>query len=134
MAKITKATIKSFIKKADAEGNLYSKVLSSFDGMTDCVQQVHESEFQKVVRDQERLDHENTLGIRGLWMTHDGNLFEHFNDGTYDGYEIYNCCGTSIIARKMESDSLLAASQRGDKKTVDEWMDRAAAGEVVRIM
>lgn len=35
---------------------------------------------------------------------------------------------------KTESDSLLAASQHGDKKKVDEWMKRAEAGEVVRIM
>jgi len=37
-------------------------------------------------------------------------------------------------AIEKQSDSLLAASQRADKKTIDEWMKRAEAGEVVRIM
>jgi len=34
--KITRATLKSFIKKNKCQ--LYVKVVSSFDGMTDCVQ------------------------------------------------------------------------------------------------
>lgn len=45
MSKITRTTLKTFIRKND--GNLYIMTKSSFDGMTDCVQQNDEPAFRK---------------------------------------------------------------------------------------
>lgn len=94
--KITKATLKSFIKKN--KDNLFIKVTSSFDGMTDCVQRV-EDNFKKV--DNIDFNDSHSLGIRGLWLVGKSrNCFEEWEDKEYKGIEIYNCCGTSIIAIK----------------------------------
>ena len=63
MAKITKATFKSFVKKNRA--NLLINVKSSFDGMVDgCVS--HNGGFTSAV-EAEHI-HENNLGIQGVWL------------------------------------------------------------------
>ena len=94
--KITRATLKSFIKKN--QDNLFIKVTSSFDGITDCVQEV-EDNFKKV--DNIDFNDSHSLGIRGLWLVRkSGNYFKEWEDKEYKGIEIYNCCGTSIIAIK----------------------------------
>ena len=41
---------------------------------------------------------------------------------------------SSYHAQQAVSDSLLLACQRGDKTKVDEWMKRAEAGEIIKIM
>lgn len=122
MSKITKATVKSFIKKN--EGNLYIRVKSSFDGMTDCVQQL-EGGFRETKKPEDRIvrrpDYslpkvmsspqtidtvilgvdENNLGAEGVYVVGgSGNLFTAYDDGTFEGFEIYNCCGSQIIAKK----------------------------------
>lgn len=92
--KITRATLKSFIKN----NQVFVKVKSSFDGMTDCVQSVAD-EFRKV--EGFNFDEQNTLGIRGLWLVgHSDDYFTEWENEEYKGIEIYNCCGTSIIATK----------------------------------
>jgi len=96
--KITRTTIKSFIKREEKNGNLYVKVKSSFDGMIDCVSQV-EDEFRKV----ENVDFskEYDFDIKGLWLVGSSrDYFTEFADDNYIGYKISNCCGVSIIAMK----------------------------------
>jgi len=94
--KITRATLKSFIKKN--KDNLFIKVNSSFDGMTDCVQEV-EDNFTKV--DNIDFNDNHSFGIRGLWLVGESrDYFKEWEDKEYKGIEIYNCCGTSIIAIK----------------------------------
>lgn len=92
--KITRATLKSFIKN----NQVFIKVKSSFDGMTDCVQSVAD-EFRKV--EGFNFDDKNTFGISGLWLVDcSNNLFQEWENDEYRGIEIYNCCGASIIATK----------------------------------
>ena len=94
--KITKATIKSFIRKN--VGNLYFYVNSSFDGMTDCVQPVN-SGWKKSQSCSNADRH--TLGQTGLWLVGGSrDYFTPYENAEYTGYEISNCCGLSIIAVK----------------------------------
>lgn len=46
--KTTKATFKSFVRKN--EGKLFIKCTSSFDGMTDCVEQNHNTAYRPLVK------------------------------------------------------------------------------------
>lgn len=95
MAKITKATFKSFIRKN--QGRLQIKVKSDFDGMVDCVMPVNGS--FKPVQPDERVFRENTQGIAGLWLVGDGgDRFYHYEDAQHVGIEYYNCCGSGIVA------------------------------------
>ena len=92
--KTTKATIKSFIKRN--EGSLYIRVLSTFDGMTDCCQPVSGG-FRKAEKDQD--NERNTLGISGAWFVgHSRDYFTNFENEAMTGYEISNSCGSFILA------------------------------------
>jgi hypothetical protein len=91
--KITKATFKSFVKK---NPNLFIKVKSSFDGMTDCVEQLSGG-FVKATNAHYPCD--NNLGIQGVWLVGNSrDSFRPFNDGKLSGIEVYNCCGSFIVA------------------------------------
>lgn len=97
MAKITKTTIKSFIKKNF--DNLYIKKTSHFDGMTDGVENIENPTFLKVEKD-ERIP-ENTLGVAGAWFVGQSrDYFYDYEDDNFKGYEISNCCGGFILAIK----------------------------------
>ena len=94
--KITLATIKAFARK-NAE-NLYVRTLSSFDGMTDCVQRT-EDLFRKV----EAVDFadSSTWGIAGAWFVRGSrDYFDAFEENGYTGYRVGNCCGSFILATK----------------------------------
>jgi hypothetical protein len=93
MAKITKATVKSFIKKNS--DNLFINVKSVFDGMIDgCVS--FNGGFIKV----EKIDgHANEMGICGAWFVGQSrDYFREYEDNSFLGIEVYNSCGTFIIA------------------------------------
>ena len=92
MKKITKATIKSFIKKN--EGKLFIKKLSSFDGMQDCVMPDNDS-FSQVQKTRFHIPH--TLGIKKAWFV-GGEHYTEYKDDTFAGYKVYNCCGSFILA------------------------------------
>lgn len=94
MKKITLATIKSFINKN--RNNLFINVQSSFNGMTDGVDPV-DGGFESA----RATDHvvNNTLGIVGAWFVKRSNdYFTAYDDGKFVGYEVYNSCGTFVIA------------------------------------
>lgn len=96
MKKITKATFKSFIKKAS--DNLLLKKLSEFDGMEDGVRPVKD-EFCKAVKTEDNI--KNTLGYIGIWLVGSSrDYFSHFENDNYVGIKYYNCCGSGIIAIK----------------------------------
>ena len=92
--RITLATIKSFIKRNRED--LMINVRSRFDGMTDGCETV-KGGFKKAIPTTSHLD--NTLGIDNAWFVGSGrdNFYPYEKDGM-TGYEIYNCCGTFILA------------------------------------
>jgi len=93
--KITKATFKSFLKKN--EGKLFIKNRSDFDAMTDCVSYDDTARFIPVELTDKCPDHD--LGIRGLWLVGQSrDYFTEYEDEQFKGIEVYNCCGTDIIA------------------------------------
>ena len=96
--KITKATFKSFIRKN--AGELYIKNLSSFDGMTDCVERIEGAQFRPVNVSEINCP-SNTCGIAGVWLVGGSrNSFTLYDDGEYQGIECYNCCGNFIVGVK----------------------------------
>lgn len=101
MAKVTLATIKSFVRKnRDA---LYIRTLSSFDGMTDCVQPCDNREFRKAEAAPEHMTR-NTLGVRGAWFVFDSrDYFTPISENGFIGYHVYNCCGSFDLAVKQEA-------------------------------
>jgi hypothetical protein len=101
--KITLTTIKSFIKASGDQ--LHISCLTRFDGMTDGTEQCKDRSFRPAVapnRDGKpfrSLGRDNTLGIQGAWFVFDSrDHFTAFDDGTFAGYRVYNCCGSFILA------------------------------------
>lgn len=97
MKKVTLATIKSFIKKN--HGKLFINSVSSFDGMVDCVVYDRDSTYSPVEYVE---DIGNNLGIKGVWFVlRGGDRFYPVKNENFEGYEIYNCCGSFILATKV---------------------------------
>lgn len=96
--KITKATLKSFIRKN--EGKLYINVHSSYDGMVDCVTECR-GDFTPIREAVTKFAGNNNLGIAGLWLV-DGsrNWFTEYDSKEFIGIHIFNCCGSSTLAVK----------------------------------
>ena len=98
--KITLTTIKSFIKKNQ---DLYIQNLSDFDGMVDCVMPTSNQDFKPAIRIPLREDtyNDNHKGIKQAWFTLGGDdRFSPFENETYKGYEVRNCCGKFRLAIK----------------------------------
>jgi hypothetical protein len=120
--KITKSTFKSFLKKN--EGKLFIQAVSDFNGMTDGVEYVHSSKrvwkslTRRVLKETDYaygaergrtaqqvedsvLANENTLGYDGVWLVNGSrNNFAEFADNGFRGIEVYNCCGSFVVAVK----------------------------------
>ncbi len=95
MAKITRATFKSFVAKN--RDRLLIRCESAFDGMTDCVQTNHGAQF-KALRPSDRT-FENNLGIMGVWLVGQSrDYFREFSEGDLQGIHVYNCCGSFTVA------------------------------------
>lgn len=88
MAKITKATIKAFVKKNQQK--LLIAHTSRFDGMIDGIRMENEQfKYVNLV-----MDNGHNLGIDGAWLVNNSNdYFTVVETSTATGYEIYNCCG-----------------------------------------
>ena len=98
-SKPTMATIKSFIRKND--GKLFINVKSKFDGMIDGVSLDRNSQFSVALKPEPDRNHENCKGVQGAWFV--GSSRDHltpFDNGVFMGYEVYNCCGSFILAVK----------------------------------
>jgi len=96
--KITLATLKSFAKRnAD---NLLVKMESGFDGMTDMVEYDKNASFNPTVINKEKANYYRT-GIQGIYTVGSSrDYFTLYEDEKLIGIEVYNCCGTSILAVK----------------------------------
>lgn len=93
--RITLATLKSFIRKN--RSNLLIQTKSRFDGICDGVREVEGNEFTPVRTSDNPGD--NNVGLCGVWFVHgSGNSFTPFDDGSHVGYEVWNCCGSFILA------------------------------------
>lgn len=94
--KITLRTIKSFISKND--GKIFIKRKSEFDSMQDCVTSIN-GEFRLCSNATSMNDY--NLGINGAWFVGQSrDYFESYEDDKFEGYEVYNCCGSFILAIK----------------------------------
>ena len=96
MKKVTLATVKSFVRKNSE--NLHIKFQSSFNGMTDCVEQNDDPKFIKARFGAD--NEERTLGIHGAWFV--GSSRDYFRP-IYDGekltaIKVSNCCGSFTLA------------------------------------
>jgi len=99
MAKITKATFKSFINKN--RKRLLIRCTSSFDGMTDCVQTNHGAQFQ-TAQPTDRSS-ENNLGIMGVWLVGQSrDYFDELSEPGLKGIHVYNCCGSFDVAVSLD--------------------------------
>lgn len=97
-AKITLSTLKKFIR--ENAGNIYVKVLSSFDGMTDCVERVEDDFKLMTIKE----DNGNNLGLSGVHLVGSSrDSFTAYNSNEFEGIEIYNSCGSCIVARNKET-------------------------------
>jgi hypothetical protein len=96
MAKITLATFKSFVKR-NRGNDLLIKCQSSFDGMTDCVEQARNPQFHAVQPADQTF--ENNLGINGIWLVGSSrDRFQEFSEDGLRGIHVYNCCGSFTVA------------------------------------
>ena len=99
MAKITKATIKSFIRKN--KDKIYIKVRSKFDGMYDCCMEVNNGFHKATASDR---NEQYTLGIEGAWFVGQSrDYFNSFDNDDFTGYEIFNSCGAFYLAIRKEA-------------------------------
>lgn len=98
MKKITLATLKKFIR--ENEGKLKIKINSNFDGMSDMVVSVQDN-FRDVQKT-EKFE-KNTLGISGLWLVGSSrDSITKYDNEEFEGFSIYNCCGSQILAISKE--------------------------------
>ena len=92
--KITLATVKKFIR--DNKEGLYINVKSNFDGMVDCVMP-QDGGFTKIK--EAEMNKEYNQGISGAWFVGQSrDYFTNYSDDKFVGIEVYNCCGTFILA------------------------------------
>jgi hypothetical protein len=95
--KITKATLKSFVKKNLP--NLLISKRSSFDGMVDGVVASSDKSFQPIRLGAGHI--ENTLDIHGVWLVGSSrDYFTAYDDGRFKGIEVSNSCGWFILGVK----------------------------------
>lgn len=104
MTKPTIATVKSFIRKnAD---NIFINVKSSFDGMTDGVEQLRDG-FKPLQKNERQgvftTDHNSnpSLGFNGIWFVGDSRDYvQPYENENMQGYEVSNSCGSWIVATR----------------------------------
>jgi hypothetical protein len=89
--KITLATVKSFMRKnAD---NLWTKTMTSFDGMIDCVSKA-ETDWK---RTSPEVLEKGLVGSRGA-----RDYYRPYQNGAWKGIEVTNCCGCWMLATNIE--------------------------------
>lgn len=105
MSRITRATIKSYIRKNGA--NLWISNRTDFDGMVDCVIPCGDPSFRPAVLvtgDERDTNTTHRLGVSGAWFVGSrgggGDYFYPFSADGFTGYEVSNACGRFILAVK----------------------------------
>lgn len=105
MAKITLATLKSFLKKN--EGNLYVIEHSRFDGMSDMVETNLNAQMHKVDA-KFNAEYTHTFGIDGIWVVRGSRdwfserKLEKADGSVYEGIHCWNCCGEWTVYKKVK--------------------------------
>lgn len=95
--KITLATVKSFIRKTE---NLYINQRSRFDGMVDGIMANENPGFDKALPTDAHKSY--THGVHGAWFVGQSrDYFTAYDDGTFQGIAVSNCCGSFILATKI---------------------------------
>jgi hypothetical protein len=86
--KITMATLKSFICKSES---LFVLTISSFDGMTDCVEKNNNQKLLPVSK-------ENAIGHNGVWCVGSSrDWFSFYETETHYGIKVSNSYGCGIL-------------------------------------
>jgi hypothetical protein len=93
--KATKATLKAFLRK---NKDVMFRRLSYFDGMYDGVVDSRDNGFERL-EGPFNPDDKNRLGFAGLWFT-SNDLITPYNKEGMRGFEIYNSCGSFVLAVK----------------------------------
>ena len=94
--KITLATLKSFAKRNSDK--LFVRVESSFSGMSDMVESVKDTFKPAKLTDDTGY---YKIGVSGIYTV--GSSRDYFTiheDAEFIGIEVYNSCGSSILAVK----------------------------------
>lgn len=98
--KITLATFKKFLR--ENHDNLFFMPESSFDGMTDCIQQCEKPTPRKAEHTADYGEH--TLGISGVWLVGSSrDYFQPFEDELFKGISVSNCCGSFSVGIMREA-------------------------------
>ena len=98
--KPTLATLKSFVRKN--EGALLIKVGSSFNGMSDMVEQVEDSYHPAEKTDWSQGHTEHTLGYQGVWLVGSSrDWISPIDANGLKGFHVYNCCGSFDLVVKQ---------------------------------
>lgn len=85
--KITLATLKAFINKAET---LYVEHVSSFNGMSDCVESCNSGLKQ--------IDKADAIGFKGVYLVGSSrDYFQYVETETHYGIKVFNSCGSSKI-------------------------------------
>ena len=94
--KITLATFKSWIRK---NPNFLIMCKSSFDGMIDGISYDSSAEFKPA--ESAAFPCNNNLGFSGIWLVFGSrDSFEAYDNNGFVGIEVYNCCGSFVVAVK----------------------------------
>ena len=94
--KVTRATFKGFINKN--AGKLWVCFKSSFDGMTDGIEQLQGNWTEAEPTTQHK---EYSLGINGVWLVGNSrDWFSTYEDAIYKGIAVSNSCGYFIVGVK----------------------------------
>lgn len=94
--KITLSTLKAFAKRN--KDNIYSKCKSSFNGMIDGVEDVNGQWEKSTITESNERQYYKT-GISGIYTVGSSrDYFYIYEDSEYFGIEVYNSCGTTILA------------------------------------
>ena len=105
MAKITLATVKKFVRENLDNETLFIKKKSAFDGMTDGVEYNTKATFEKAEKLESTEQNEKyKLRVAGAWFVGSSrDYFNQYEDDHFKGIEVYNCCGSFILAIKKSS-------------------------------
>jgi hypothetical protein len=90
------------LNKLAKQENLFLNIKTAFSGMTDCCEDVKTGFESVTYNDTVKGSYLNdvTLGIDGVWSIKGRDLLDPYNDGIYEGIEVYNSCGSFILATK----------------------------------
>ena len=102
MAKITLAAVKKFVRENLDNETLFIKKKSAFDGMTDGVEYNAKATFEKAEKLESTEQNEKyKLRVAGAWFVGSSrDYFTQYEDDNFKGIEVYNCCGSFILATK----------------------------------